>query len=893
MLLIAIIRLVTRPRKLSIRKRLLRAVRKHQTALAALLLFHFVFFFPMLFMGRVLSPNDILYNYTPWSIGASLQSQNGTFNDIPTSYLTLMTMMQRDPAAFHWNRFIASGVPGFGSAGAAVLSPFVLLPVLLLPLILVYSGIVFLKLNVGFLFAYLWLREERMGKRPAAIGAMVASGAGIIAIWWLWPLTNAAALYPALLFVVSRMVRRGRVSFLLATAIGASFALSGFPATIAYGAYLGTAWCLFLLVRLRTLPLRAIGKLLLAILLAASLASPSVVSFARFLMRTGYLQARAEASTSGTYPVAELANFTQPFRLGDPVSHAWFGDPRLGASNNFQETTLFLGLLPLLLAAAGLFRRRAAARWFFGVFIVLLLLAMFGWAPLAAVAGRLPGIKYSPLARLRFLLPPAAAYLAAGGTALVLRQIAKWGFQRRFIQVTAWILALLVAGELAGFDAYVYPYIETKQATVPAGETIRYLQRERPPFRIAPFFSYLIPNTSEMYGLEDIRSHFSSEHLYRQMLARIDPGSFGGSGTILEFNGLRFHSDDPFLRMLNVRYLIEPPAIDIVRWSIYGATRPAGPDRGALPMAAGQAMQRQIDVTSDDIFAIELVFDVRQVRGADPGVLLSLIRPETGKAVYRRKLTVDELRQPKVYVPIRPFAARGNSLLLQVRSRGVDAGLLRTDALPGDDPISYAVVSTPFILSRELSDGRLFENVDFIERYHSVWQTRTMTEAAFLSDRSIDYGSEAVLFQNPPVMVRDLKGVPVLERRVELTLMQYGGRSDVLHSSSRVPFLLVSSEKLNSELTIEIDGRRQTPILVNGLFAAVPVQRGEHEVRFRRTLGRGFWVPSGIALLVLVGVLVLQAFRAARKSLLPARHDDDLIGEQGLPQLRDSYQQPL
>ena len=347
--------------------------------------------------------------------------------------------------------------------------------------------------------------------------------------------------------------------------------------------------------------------------------------------------------------------------------------------------------------------------------------------------------------------------------------------------------------------------------------------------------------------------------------------------------------------MLNVRYLIEPPAIDIVRWSIYGATRPAGPDRGALPMNDGETLRRQIDVNTNDFYALELVFDVRRTTGAQPGVVVALVRPETGRAVYSRNLSIAELRQPKVYVPIRPFAAQGNSLMLVLQSRGVAANLLRSDAPEGQAPFSYAIVSTPFVLSRELSDGRLFENVDFIERYHAVWRTRKLTVAQFLADRSVDYGTEAVLFEDPSDELRGLTNVPPLQRRAEFTLLQYGGRTDSLRTRSRVPFLLVSSEKHSAELTVEIDGETVRPVLVNGLFAGVPVGPGEHRVRFRRTLGNGFWALSAISLLAFLAIIVADWVirRRQGRSVFASRHDDDLIGEQRLPQLSDSYQQPL
>ena len=49
--------------------------------------------FPTLFMGRVVSPNDVFANFDPWSIVKPLDVQNSVINDPPTSYFTLMSLL--------------------------------------------------------------------------------------------------------------------------------------------------------------------------------------------------------------------------------------------------------------------------------------------------------------------------------------------------------------------------------------------------------------------------------------------------------------------------------------------------------------------------------------------------------------------------------------------------------------------------------------------------------------------------------------------------------------------------------------------------------------------------------------------------------------------------------
>src|SRR5688572_19611248 len=202
-------------------------------------------------MGRVISPNDVFYNYSPWSTfrPAEALTQNSTMNDPPTAYFTLMTLARADWRTFHWNPYIASGIPGFGSSASAILSPFILLPALLVPLAWVYTAILFLKLNASFVFAYLWLREERLGRNGAAVGAIVIAGAGVYAVRWLWQITNATVPYPALLWIVRRTFRGYRTSIALTALIALSFGISGFPAAIAYGVWIAIAYAIFLSFR--------------------------------------------------------------------------------------------------------------------------------------------------------------------------------------------------------------------------------------------------------------------------------------------------------------------------------------------------------------------------------------------------------------------------------------------------------------------------------------------------------------------------------------------------------------------------------------------------------------------------------------------------------------------
>ncbi|HVR37518.1 MAG TPA: hypothetical protein VMU84_00365, partial [Thermoanaerobaculia bacterium] len=660
-------------------------MRKHQTFLIAFAVYNFVLFFPVLFMGRVVSPNDVYYNFEPWATyrpASAFITQNSLLNDPPTAYYTLISLLKHEPGAFHWNPYIASGVPGFGSSGAAVLSPFILIPALAVPLPWVYTAILFLKFNAALLFAYLWLREEGLGNRGAAIGAIVVAGAGIYAVRWLWQLTNATALFPLLLFLVRRAFNRKRTPIWLLTLIALAYALAGFPAAMAYGAYLALAYAIFLAIRFRRLPALRLGEALLAAVLALAIAAPSLVSFAQLIRRTGYLGIRQNAALVA-FPASHWRSFLDPDRLGSPASKDWIGDRALGPLNNFIESTIYLGIATIFLAALALANRRTQTRWFW-IFATLVILAcMFGLFGIEHLAARVPGIKYSWLARVGMLLPVAAGYLAGCGAAMgdrlkpVLRSIVAGAF------------AIVVAFDLALFAGRFYPFLLPSDAAVPATPTIQFLRAERGPFRVAPFFIDLWPNSSELFRIEDMRSHFSSEETYRKMLQRIDPSSWDGRSTILQFNSLQFNFNDPLVGMLGVRWYLEQRSIDIVKWTTFKETKPGVKEIGALKFKSGALFRRTIAIEDDPFWAIEIPVGVDKTSGVAPRLFVTL--QKNGAVVWSRAFAPDDIRVlSKIYMPVRPYAKRGESVVITLRSRGIEGNVLKgAGAASGETALFY------------------------------------------------------------------------------------------------------------------------------------------------------------------------------------------------------------
>jgi hypothetical protein len=838
--------------------RLTAKLRKHWLALVALAAFHFVFFFPTLFMGRLLSPNDVFYNYEPWATyrpPSIVRVQNALLNDPATAYLPVISLMKRGWSAFHWNPYIGAGIPGFGSSSSPVLSPFIFLPALVVPLSWLYTGIILAKVNVAFWFAYAWLREERLGKRGAAIGALVVAAAGIYSVRYLWQVTNATPLYPALLWIVRRMYNGKRVPIWLMSLIALGYALSGFPATMAYGAWIAVAYAVFLAIRERRIPLVHLSRAAVAVVIGGLIASPSLVPFVQFLRRSGYLGMRENAAALH-YPLAHWRSFFDPQRLGNPALKNWLGDQSLGLANNYVEATIYLGFLVVPLALLALFRRGQRDRWFWIVSAGLVVLCMFGLTFLPGLLAHVPGFKYSPMTRLALLLPIPAGFLTAAGAAFLFSRFK--GRARSFGVALAGIVALIVAVDLGVFAGAFHPFLEPRHTDLPRTPVIEFLQNDPQPYRVIGFLGYLWPNSAELYEIQDVASHFYSEAEYRKLVSRFDAGSWSGFSTVIQFSSLTFKFTDPLVSMLGVRYFLEHRAIDIVKWTIFRATVPAVTETGAFKLSPGTVAQRSIPIDAEPFWAIELPVSVDEITGASPRLDAELSK--NGRVVWARAFAAADVNAlSKVYIPVRPYATIGETVTLRIWATGMRARLLKSDERADESPIYYGRVTIPIVFDREFPDGRVFRNLAEVPRFNAVKAVRKMNEAEMLATPEIDFAQEAVITDDPVFPPNGLSA----DGHVEL--VHYAPAEQRMVTTSTGRLFLASAEKLTPELRITIDGKPARPIQINGLFAGVVVPAGEHHVTFSRRIGRGWWVVSASAALMLLLMAIAETTWALRR----------------------------
>jgi hypothetical protein len=830
-----------------------RFLRRHATALIAIAVCNFVVFFPVVFIGRVVSPNDVYFNYSPWSSlrPDTTHPQNLLINDPPTSYYTMLAMVKRDWRVFHWNPFIACGIPGFGSSAAGSVTPLILLPVLLVPLTWSYTAILFVKLNLAFFFAYSWLREERLGRRGAAVGAIIVAAAGVYSVRWLWQLTNATVFYPALLWIVCRTFHGKRTSIALVALIAFSFGVSAFPAAIAYGAWIVALYSLFLAIRSPRSAIRHLPSILAGVLIAFLIALPTLIPFARLLKRSGYLEARRNTSVEAIFPPTLWPSFIDADRLGNPALKNWRGDPQLGALNNYVESTVYLGTVALLLALVGMFNVHARARWFWIVAALLILMCMFGFPGVSTFIARLPGFKYSALARTALLLPLPAGYLAAAGAqwcgAGLRRALRGRGSGIRFI--VSFALAAWLAFDLGVVAGRFHPYLDVNDAAVPTTPVIEFLRHERGPFRVAPFFDYLWPNSAELFGFEDVRSHFGSEGDYRRMLKRLDKDVWDGRSTVLQLNSLQYNFGDPLAGMLGIRYYLEHKYIDIVKWGIFAATQPGVTNLGPMDLAPNEVMERTVRIDPQPFWAIEIPASISKGTGVEITML------KDGAMLWSRRFTSSDVNaMNKLYVPVHGYAQPGDTVTIRVRSIAARASLSR-----GENGFYFGRVTTPVIFERELPDGRVFRNLAELPRFWAVSKFRKLNREEFLGARDVDFASEAVITDDPVMPPASAT------QDARVTLAHYAPDEQRVITDAAAPMFLASSEKINPDLRVTIDGKRIRPIEINMLFTGLAVPAGRHEIVFSRRIARGWWWTAIVGLILWIAAAAWDVTSSLRR----------------------------
>jgi len=574
-----------------------------------------ILFGPVLFGGKLLLPLDNLRGQVPFQKLAPTEPHG---NILQGDLIELVGPSIAEGRSLWnggrwplWNARAGAGLPLLADPQAQALQPLVLLASAV-PWEQAAAVTAALRVLCALVFTFLWMRAQGLADGPALAGALAFGLGGFVLLWVGWPIANAAALLPAVLYALARVRDHGgrRDLLLLALTVWALL-LGGHPETVLYA--LGAVMAVLIASSLPPLPRRRLGQALLALLLAALAAAPALLPTAVYLpqslratrVREGAVAAPAPAVSRGE----DLARRLLPVAVPNAYGNSRFVD-YWGLSNTNEDGSGFVGTAALLAALLALRARRRFPLERLALGGALLGLLILAHPP--GLAHVLP-VSLFESRRILLIVSLAVAFLAACTlerfrqgetdrwtlwTLLVavafLVVVVVWGtlahpdpadpgrlailrfgwvrWQMRFLGVSAVLLgAALFVRRLRVFLSWMPPAVAClimaellllhrpanppmpRRLAFPVTGPIRFLQENARRTRVAALGRVLPPNLASLYGLNDIRVY--NPMAPRAYLDWIAPILAGWWGEVPELGAPL----DPLYQRLSVRYLLTEP----------------------------------------------------------------------------------------------------------------------------------------------------------------------------------------------------------------------------------------------------------------------------------------------------------------------------------------------
>ena len=459
----------TQTRDTRVRVQLPRALAARPTLGAALLLALLVlaYLWPVLFGGKVFSPDAVLYKLAPWQpyAPADVASyENYLLADVPLvvrPWHELVRHLLHDGVLPAWNPHVLTGVSLLANPQTGLFSP-LSLPLWILPLTYAFGVVAALKLWIAGLGTYLLARELRLGFLPALLAGVAFAFCAMNVVWLSYEAVPAVVVWlPWMLWLIERLLARGGTGSAIALACVAAAAFGGgHPGSQVHVMVVAGCYALLRtgLDRERAPPERlracglALGGLVAGIALAGALLVPELLSSRDTI---GTLARRGGASTLPGHehmPIGAIRTVLFPDWWGRPSAFETTSSPLFSWNVNYQERTFYAGAVALVLACIGVVSRRALHRQ--APFLVLgaLGLALALHMPgLWWLVNHLPALELVENQRLHFVFELAVAVLAAFGLQAVLDRP---GERRRHLAVVLGAIGVaLAAGVTSGADA--------------------------------------------------------------------------------------------------------------------------------------------------------------------------------------------------------------------------------------------------------------------------------------------------------------------------------------------------------------------------------------------------------------------------------------------------------
>jgi hypothetical protein len=421
---------------------------RRRPALAAALFYAaltIVFFGPGLLPGKTLSNGDTLWFKPPWvaSKPAELQiPSNPDLGDAPDSLQLFLHRAAREmPDPSLWNANIMSGRPFAANGQSALFGPYTW-PAYVLPFLTALGWIAVLKIWVAAFGTYLLARSLGLRFGGALLAGVVFALSLKLVTWVIYPAMGVWTWYPWLLLACDRLVRRA--DLLAATGLAAVVALqflTGHPESSFHALVLTSCFLAYRLWQVRATgdaSGRGAGRVALAFAGAvaggAAVAAVSLLPLGELLLLSADYVDRRGASVDVSLPLHDAIGIFMP---------DWWGRPtQTPLRPILLERALYVGALPLMLAAAALALRPTRTRVAVATFGAFWAAVVLGIPPFVQVVTRLPLFSSGHNTRLIVFALLAVALLAGWG----LDDLAAGG---RAVERRGRVVAAAVAGLIA------------------------------------------------------------------------------------------------------------------------------------------------------------------------------------------------------------------------------------------------------------------------------------------------------------------------------------------------------------------------------------------------------------------------------------------------------------
>jgi len=380
-------------------------------------LFNLIFFAEPIIKSLYLSPADWLLRFPTFSINGFHIVKNSLLADPVTQFqpwykFTIETI--KSGSFPLWNSLNAGGVPFFGNNISAVLFPlnFVFF---LFNFKTALSVFYLLKsFSIG-LFTYLYLREIKVSKYSALVGAVIFNFAGFNIVWLFWPHTNVVIFLPLILLLIEKIsFRKNKMFYPILLSLSFAFAFfAGHPETFFHVIVISFLYFIFKLRQLEFVKDKylLVFRYITAGLSGALLSSIQLIPFLEYLLNSYTLHERVSLNSPVFLPLQTVIYNILPNIGGSPSTPHYRS---LVEGFNYNEVVAgYTGSIALFLAIAGiifLFNKDRHVR-FYTITTLLFIPFIYRISPISEFLGKIVGISANN--RLLFFLAFSIAVVAS------------------------------------------------------------------------------------------------------------------------------------------------------------------------------------------------------------------------------------------------------------------------------------------------------------------------------------------------------------------------------------------------------------------------------------------------------------------------------------------------